>query len=182
MNIEGFYLIPGHALSPTGRQSGRNSKAEGRREEGSRGKGRGSEEHEQEQELERQLAAGTAKPLPTAQREVTSILVLCNSPLGPQYLDFKINKGKGRIAQVRRTDTRSGGAAEQHRGADSHRAAGADGAGRDRGRDQHSGEHLQFDDRAEPRHCGDASARGEPQRGDGDHSWWSRFCCRWVAG
>src|SRR5204862_321003 len=56
-------------------------------------------EHEQERDLEHQLEQGTAKPLPAVQREVTSILVLCNTELGPQYLDFKINKGKGRIAQ-----------------------------------------------------------------------------------
>ena len=36
--------------------------------------------------------------------------------------------------------------------------------------DQHSGEHLQFDERAEPRHRGDAGAGGEPRRRDGDHS------------
>lgn len=40
------------------------------------------------------------EPLPINEREVTSILVLCNSPLGPSYLDFKINKGTDRIAQA----------------------------------------------------------------------------------
>jgi putative ABC transport system permease protein len=40
------------------------------------------------------------EPLPVEQREVTSILVLCNSPLGPNYLDFKINKGEDRVAQA----------------------------------------------------------------------------------
>jgi putative ABC transport system permease protein len=97
MNIEGFYLLPGHALSPEGEKT----EAEGERtktkeEEEAEEK----REHEQEQELERQLESGTAKPLPVAQREVTAILVLCNSPLGPEYLNFKINKGKGRIAQA----------------------------------------------------------------------------------
>jgi putative ABC transport system permease protein len=97
MNIEGFYLLPGHALSPEGEKT----EAEGERtktkeEEEAEEK----REHEQEQELERQLESGTAKPLPVEQREVTAILVLCNSPLGPEYLNFKINKGKGRIAQA----------------------------------------------------------------------------------
>jgi putative ABC transport system permease protein len=97
MNIEGFYLLPGHALSPEGEKT----EAEGERtktkeEEEAEEK----REHEQEQELEHQLESGTAKPLPVAQREVTAILVLCNSPLGPEYLNFKINKGKGRIAQA----------------------------------------------------------------------------------
>jgi putative ABC transport system permease protein len=97
MNIEGFYLLPGHALSPEGEKT----EAEGERtktkeEEEAEEK----REHEQEHELERQLESGTAKPLPAEQREVTAILVLCNNAVGPQYLDFKINKGKGRIAQA----------------------------------------------------------------------------------
>src|SRR3954451_6935674 len=97
MNIEGFYLLPGHALSPAGEKTETEgerpkSKAEQDAEE--------EREHEEERELERQLEQGTAKPLPPERREVTSILVLCNNPVGPQYLDFKINKGKGRIAQA----------------------------------------------------------------------------------
>src|SRR3954465_4395658 len=97
MNIEGFYLLPGHALSAEGEKT----EAEGERpktkeEEAAEEK----REHEEEAELERQLEQGTAKPLPVERREVTSILVLCNNPVGPQYLDFKINKGKGRIAQA----------------------------------------------------------------------------------
>src|SRR6478672_11412839 len=91
MNIEGFYLLPGHALSPEGEKT---------ETEGERTKTKEEQEHEEEQELERQLEAGTAKPLPVEQREVTSILVLCNNAMGPQYLDFRINKGKGRIAQA----------------------------------------------------------------------------------
>ena len=35
--------------------------------------------------------------------------------------------------------------------------------------DQHPGEHLQLDERAEPRHRGDAGTGREPRRGDGDH-------------
>ena len=44
--------------------------------------------------------AHVMEPLPIAQREVTSVLVLCNSPLGPEFLNFKINKGKDQIAQA----------------------------------------------------------------------------------
>ncbi len=98
MNIEGFYLMPGHSLGPQDEEADANSK-ETAEEKKAREDKEEAEEHEQEKELDKQLEAGTAKPLPTAKREVTSILVLCNSPLGPQYLDFKINKGKGRIAQ-----------------------------------------------------------------------------------
>ncbi len=40
------------------------------------------------------------EPLPLDEREVTSILVLCKSALGPTVLDNAINKGEGRIAQA----------------------------------------------------------------------------------
>jgi putative ABC transport system permease protein len=97
MNIEGFYLLPGHALSKDGEKTeGEGERTKTKEEDEAEEK----REHEEEQELERQLEAGTAKPLPVERREVTSILVLCNNPVGPQYLDFKINKGKGRIAQA----------------------------------------------------------------------------------
>jgi putative ABC transport system permease protein len=97
MNIEGFYLLPGHALSPEGEKTETEGEHTKTKEEEEAEEKR---EHEEEHELERQLAAGTAKPLPVEQREVTSILVLCTNPLGPEYLNFKINKGKGRIAQA----------------------------------------------------------------------------------
>jgi putative ABC transport system permease protein len=98
MNIEGFYLIPGHALSPQHEEEA----ADGNDQGGADHKESAAEEeheHELERELDRQLELGQAKPLPEDQREVTSILVLCNSPMGPSFLDMKINKGKGRIAQ-----------------------------------------------------------------------------------
>jgi len=97
MNIEGFYLLPGHALSAKGEETEAESERPKTKEEEEAEEER---EHAEERELERQLESGTAKPLPVEQREVTSILVLCNSPLGPEYLNFKINKGKGRIAQA----------------------------------------------------------------------------------
>lgn len=97
MNIEGFYLLPGHALSPDGQKTESEGDRTKTKEEIEAEEKR---EHEEEQELERQLEQGTAKPLPVDRREVTSILVLCNNPVGPQYLDFKINKGKERIAQA----------------------------------------------------------------------------------
>jgi putative ABC transport system permease protein len=76
INIEGFYLLEDHALSPTDEPTG---------------------EHSQEGEYDR---AHARTPLPVEQREVTSILVLCNSPLGPQALVHAINKGENRIAQA----------------------------------------------------------------------------------
>jgi putative ABC transport system permease protein len=72
INIEGFYLLEGHALSG----------------------------HEEEAEHEHNLEHEHREPLPLDQREVTSILVLCKSALGPGVLDIAINKGESRIAQA----------------------------------------------------------------------------------
>ncbi|QDS97540.1 ABC transporter permease [Adhaeretor mobilis] len=46
------------------------------------------------------LAADGTKPLPRAQREVTSILVLCKSPFYAGEIDRQINKGIDRTVQV----------------------------------------------------------------------------------
>ncbi|HEY4235430.1 MAG TPA: FtsX-like permease family protein [Lacipirellulaceae bacterium] len=99
MNIEGFYLIPGHALSakhpaetagPSG-EPGKQDEKESEAEE--------AHEHELERQLDRQLEHGEAKPLPEDQREVTSILVLCKN-FGEIRLMNDVNKGEGRIAQA----------------------------------------------------------------------------------
>jgi len=82
INIEGFYLLEGHALS--GHEE---HEAAGHAEEA-------AHEHEHEHEHEHH------EPLPLDQREVTSILVLCKSALGPTVLDTAINKGEGHIAQA----------------------------------------------------------------------------------
>ncbi len=75
-NLEGFFLLDGHQLTP---------------EDG--------EAHKMPSE--RELAEGAeVKPLPEAQREVTSILVVCKDSFGPMILDNKINKDKARIAQA----------------------------------------------------------------------------------
>jgi putative ABC transport system permease protein len=104
MNIEGFYLLPGHSLGAKANEESGDSAAGEKQETEAEKKAREekeeAEEHAYEEELEKQLAAGTAKPLPAAQREVTSILLLCKGPVAAQYLDFKINKGKGRVAQA----------------------------------------------------------------------------------
>lgn len=46
------------------------------------------------------LAADGTKPLPRAQREVTSILILCKSPFFAGEIDRQINKGADRTVQV----------------------------------------------------------------------------------
>ncbi|MEX2310268.1 MAG: FtsX-like permease family protein [Pirellulales bacterium] len=84
INIEGFYLLEGHASAPDD-------------EEGHHGEHPSEEEHEHAAEDGHEHAH---EPLPIEQREVSSILVLCNSPLGPTVLEAVINKGNDPIAQV----------------------------------------------------------------------------------
>jgi putative ABC transport system permease protein len=84
INIEGFYLLEGHALSPADEVEGEDAHQE-------------SPGHDHVSEDGHEHAH---TPLPIEQREVTSILVLCNSPLGPTVLDTAINKGEDRIAQA----------------------------------------------------------------------------------
>ena len=85
INIEGFYLLEGHALSPDDDHADEEAL---------------SIDQTTSNEDEHAHDHGHAHaPLPIEQREVTSILVLCNSPLGPTALDYAINKGEDRIAQ-----------------------------------------------------------------------------------
>ncbi|MCH8840953.1 MAG: ABC transporter permease [Planctomycetes bacterium] len=85
INLEGFYLLEGHALTaedPPPSQGGATG---------------GSEQHEHDHAESKNH---TDEPLPEAQREVTSILVVCKDSFGPMILDNKINKGKDRTAQA----------------------------------------------------------------------------------
>jgi len=88
INIEGFYLLEGHALSPHA-------------EEGADHAGETAEEHaEHKHDHDHAHDHVHHEPLPIDQREVTSILVLCNNELGPMVLDTAVNKGEQRIAQA----------------------------------------------------------------------------------
>jgi putative ABC transport system permease protein len=95
INIDGFYLLEGHALlekdehhdEAAGTSAGNSEHSEGEHKEGD------AQSHVHHHAL-------PDEPLPIEQREVTSILVLCNSPLGPTALDMAINKGEDRIAQA----------------------------------------------------------------------------------
>ena len=82
INIEGFYLLEGHALSPHEEEHGEHEPAD---EPADHDHAHDHAHHE---------------PLPIDQREVTSILVLCNNELGPMVLDTAVNKGEDRIAQA----------------------------------------------------------------------------------
>jgi putative ABC transport system permease protein len=99
MNIEGFYLIPGHALAAEHHEENATESAEHDNAEHKESEAEEEHEHELERELDRQLAEGNAKPLPEEQREVTSILVLCKN-FGEMRLTQAINKGKERMAQA----------------------------------------------------------------------------------
>lgn len=82
-NIEGFYLLDGHALTPE----------------------EGEEAHASADKLSKENFDTDdpnygLKPLPESQREVTSILVKCKDEFGPMILDTKINKDKERVAQA----------------------------------------------------------------------------------
>ncbi len=88
INIEGFYLLEGHALSPE-QESDQKSHAEN---PSSDAETVAASEHTDEHENQ--------EPLANDRREVTSILVLCNDALGPMVLDTAVNKGKDHIAQA----------------------------------------------------------------------------------
>ncbi len=77
-NLEGFYLLDGHALTAENPPPS----------------------SEQPASDEPAVHDHTDQPLSEAQREVTSILVVCKDTFGPMILDNKINKGKDRTAQA----------------------------------------------------------------------------------
>jgi putative ABC transport system permease protein len=86
-NIEGFYLLEGHALSP---------------EEGETATVSVDKALKNAEAIDSSDPNYGMAPLPEAQREVTSILVLCKEEYGTEAmtLDAKINKGRDRVAQA----------------------------------------------------------------------------------
>ncbi|MCH2115868.1 MAG: ABC transporter permease [Pirellulales bacterium] len=79
-NMEGFYLLDGHAMPA---------------EDGAAAP---IPEREILGDVDPNDPNRGRQPLPEAQREVTSILVRCNSDLALMSLDYRINKGKDRTA------------------------------------------------------------------------------------
>lgn len=88
-NIEGFYLLEGHALTP---------------EEGkiATSVDKALKDKSRSEAVDPNDPNYGMQPLPKDQREVTSILVLCKEDTGTEAmtLDSKINKGRDRIAQA----------------------------------------------------------------------------------
>ncbi len=116
INIEGFYLLEGHALAH-GEDHGDEAAEHEHEHEMAATEHEHTEEHPHEEEHaadhehadEQAVADGHdhahedhdhLHPLPLAQREVTSILVLSKGPYATAVLDNAINKGEGRIAQA----------------------------------------------------------------------------------
>jgi putative ABC transport system permease protein len=87
INIEGFYLLEGHASH----DEEHGDDAQVGEEDPAAAQAVDEADHRHEHAHE---------PLPIEQREVTSILVLCNSPLGPTVLEAAINKANDPLAQV----------------------------------------------------------------------------------
>lgn len=93
VNIEGFFLLEGHALSPKAAEekTAIGPVGEAQRED-VRGTLRPAELFDNDDQA--------IEPLPEPQREVSSILVLCNNMMGPTVLTTKINKDQNRSAQA----------------------------------------------------------------------------------
>lgn len=95
INIEGFYLLEGHALSPhpeEGHDEHEHAEAAAIHAH--------EDAHEHDHDDHDHHDHVHHEPLPIDQREVTSILVLCNSEMGPLFLDTAVNKGADHIAQA----------------------------------------------------------------------------------
>ncbi len=90
INIEGFFLLEGHALTPEEGEKATVSVDKLRKDE------------TRAAELDTNDPNYGMRPLPESQREVTSILVRCKDENGTEAmtLDSKINKGKDRVAQA----------------------------------------------------------------------------------
>ncbi len=120
INIEGFYLLEGHAGEAAEEHADEPEHAdehagehadEHAEEQMAAGTTEPDHEHAEEHEHEGEHAheeahehehdhAHAHTPLPIEQRKVTSILVLCNTPFGPTALDDAINKHNDPVAQV----------------------------------------------------------------------------------
>ncbi len=99
INIEGFYLLEGHASAPHDDEEQEANAQEGRSEEANSEETADHLEEEAADHADHDHAHATPAPLPIEQREVTSILVLCNSPLGPTVLEQAFNRDNDPLAQ-----------------------------------------------------------------------------------
>jgi putative ABC transport system permease protein len=90
INIEGFYLLEGHASLPDEEEQAATGAPADNGQTAQAAAGPHSEEPH---------SHGGHVPLPIEQREVTSILVLCNSPLAPTVLEDAFNRDNDPLAQ-----------------------------------------------------------------------------------
>jgi putative ABC transport system permease protein len=91
INIEGFYLLEGHASLPEEESQHAEAEEAKSSDAGATTETASHASHEHEH---------AHSPLPINQREVTSILVLCNNPLGPTVLEAFIDKANDPVAQT----------------------------------------------------------------------------------
>jgi putative ABC transport system permease protein len=94
INIEGFYVLAGHASKPHDDHHDGES-ADPPKAENVKPVGKSDHAHADGHHHDHALA-----PLPIDQRKVTAILVLCNSPFGPQILENFIDKANDPVAQT----------------------------------------------------------------------------------
>jgi putative ABC transport system permease protein len=95
INIEGFYLLEGHASLPDEEEQATEAEPANAIEAApSPGELSPGDSHADDHG-----SHGAHQPLPIEQREVTSILVLCNSPLAPTVLEDAFNRDNDPLAQ-----------------------------------------------------------------------------------
>jgi putative ABC transport system permease protein len=93
INIEGFNLLEGHALTAAEGEGGDADEGAARAAEAVRAEGQGEEQEHR----------GQPAPLPEAQRQVTSILVRCpvDQMMAPMMIENQVNRlGDGRLQAV----------------------------------------------------------------------------------
>jgi putative ABC transport system permease protein len=95
VNIEGFYLLEGHALSPKAA-----TEAAAAQSGAAVPKSTGAPKGVLPPDRLFDNQGEPLTPLPEPQREVTSILVLCDNVLGPTVLSTKINKDSTQALQA----------------------------------------------------------------------------------
>ncbi len=98
INIDGFYRLEDHASKPHDDKGVETIAAEPASEVATADTKTASGESEHADHDHEHEGADT--PLPIDQRKVTSILVLCNSPFGPQVLESFIDKANDPVAQT----------------------------------------------------------------------------------
>lgn len=106
INIEGFYALEGHASKPHDEHASEDHASDGAAHEGeapaapANAPGESVAATPEEPTGDEHAHDHAHEPLPIDERKVTSVLVLCNSPFGPQVLESFIDKANDPVAQT----------------------------------------------------------------------------------